>query len=167
MTIGNRIRDKRMALGLSVDDLAALLGKNRATVYRYENGNIENLPIGVLEPLAHALQTTPGYLIGWTEDDYDWDRDLDNRLAAVAGDRWEELVKQNHGDKAAAWKDWKNIERDQAAEAARSSALPAGATLFNPQQVAPLLGCSPSSSGGRGESFSSLSSSRLSSYTAV
>ena len=98
MTIGNRIRDKRMELGLSVDDLAAMLGKNRATVYRYENGNIENLPIGVLEPLAHALQTTPGYLIGWTEDDYDWDRDLDNRLAAVAGDRWEELVKQNHGD---------------------------------------------------------------------
>lgn len=140
MTIGNRIRDKRMELGLSVDDLAAMLGKNRATVYRYENGNIENLPIGVLEPLAHALQTTPGYLIGWTEDDYDWDRDLGNRLAAVAGDRWEELVKQNHGDKAAAWKDWKSIERNQAAEAARSSALPAGATLFNPQQVAPLLG---------------------------
>ena len=76
MTIGNRIRDKRMALGLSVDDLAEMLGKNRATVYRYENGNIENLPIGVLEPLAHALQTTPGYLIGWP------------RWRGIAGKSW-------------------------------------------------------------------------------
>lgn len=64
MTIGDRIRAKRQNLGLSVDELAARLGKNRATVYRYENGDIENLPVGVLEPLATALETTPAYLIG-------------------------------------------------------------------------------------------------------
>lgn len=64
MTIGDRIRAKRQDLGLSVDELAARLGKNRATVYRYENGDIENLPVGVLEPLATALETTPAYLIG-------------------------------------------------------------------------------------------------------
>ena len=64
MTIGDRIRAKRQDLGLSVDELAARLGKNRATVYRYENGNIENLPVGILEPLATALETTPAYLIG-------------------------------------------------------------------------------------------------------
>lgn len=64
MTIGDRIRAKRQDLGLSVDELAARLGKNRATVYRYENGNIESLPVGILEPLATALETTPAYLIG-------------------------------------------------------------------------------------------------------
>lgn len=67
-TIGERIHKRRLELGLSVDDLAAVLGKNRATVYRYENSSISNLPSGVLEPLARALQTTPEALMGWSED---------------------------------------------------------------------------------------------------
>lgn len=65
MTMGNRIRKRRKELNLSVEELARLLGKNRATVYRYENGNIENLPTTVLLPIAKALNTTPAYLMGW------------------------------------------------------------------------------------------------------
>ncbi len=68
MTIGARIRARRQDLGLSVDELAARLGKNRATVYRYENGDIENLPVGILAPLASALETTEAYLIGLAND---------------------------------------------------------------------------------------------------
>ena len=68
MTIGERIKRQRQFLGLSVDELAARLNKNRATVYRYESNDIENLPLSVLEPLARALQTTPGYLMGWSSD---------------------------------------------------------------------------------------------------
>lgn len=64
MTIGDRIRSRRQELGFSVDELATRLGKNRATVYRYENGDIENLPVGILEPLASALGTSEAYLIG-------------------------------------------------------------------------------------------------------
>lgn len=40
---------------------------DRATIYRYERGDIENLPLDVLEPLANALETTPGYLMGWED----------------------------------------------------------------------------------------------------
>lgn len=65
MTIGNRIRKRRKEMNLSVEELARLLGKNRATVYRYENGDIENLPTTILEPIAKALNTTPTYLMGW------------------------------------------------------------------------------------------------------
>lgn len=65
MTIGQKIKELRQQLNMSVDDLATKLGKNRATIYRYERGDIENLPLDVLEPLANALETTPGYLMGW------------------------------------------------------------------------------------------------------
>lgn len=65
MTIGKRIKSLRKKRGMSIDDLAAKLGKNRTTLYRYENGDIENLPLGVLNPLAEALDTTPGHLMGW------------------------------------------------------------------------------------------------------
>lgn len=68
MTIGERIKQRRIELGLSVDDIAARLGKNRATIYRYENSDIENLPTTILEPLAKILDTTPAYLIGWEKE---------------------------------------------------------------------------------------------------
>ena len=64
MKIGERIKAKRVSMGLTVDQLADRIGKNRATIYRYENGDIENLPISVLGPLADALGLTPADLFG-------------------------------------------------------------------------------------------------------
>lgn len=67
MTVGDRIRLLRKEKGISVDKLAELIGKDRATIYRYESKDIENMPTGVLGPLAKALGTTPQYLMGWSE----------------------------------------------------------------------------------------------------
>lgn len=77
MTVGSRIREFRKRLGLSVDDVAEKLGKNRATIYRYESDDIENLPAPILEPLAKVLQTTPAELMGWQEE---------KRNASASGD---------------------------------------------------------------------------------
>ena len=68
MNIGDRIKNRRKELGLSADDLAQKIRKDRATVYRYESKQIESLPITVLKPLAIALQTTEAYLMGWEEE---------------------------------------------------------------------------------------------------
>lgn len=65
MNIGQRIKERRKELGISADDLAGRLGKDRSTIYRYEKGDIENLPLDILEPIATALSTTPQYLMGW------------------------------------------------------------------------------------------------------
>ena len=65
MTVGKRIKNRRKNLRMSVDKLATKLNKNRATIYRYEKSDIENLPIHILESLAEALDTTPQYLMGW------------------------------------------------------------------------------------------------------
>ena len=67
MEIGERIKQRRLELNLTVDELAKRLGKNRATIYRYESNDIENFPTTILEPLAKALNTTPAYLMGWEE----------------------------------------------------------------------------------------------------
>lgn len=68
MTVGERIKLRRQELGMSVDDLALKLGKNRATVYRYESDEIENLPINVIEPLSQILNVSPAYLMGWKNE---------------------------------------------------------------------------------------------------
>ena len=65
MTIGKRIKDRRTQLKMSADELGKRLGKDRSTIYRYEKGDIENLPLDILEPIAAALGTTPQYLMGW------------------------------------------------------------------------------------------------------
>ena len=61
MTIGQRIKNRRKELHLTADDLAEKLGKDRSTIYRYENGDIGNFPTDILEPLAKILKTTPAY----------------------------------------------------------------------------------------------------------
>lgn len=68
MNTGDRIKQRRLELGLTVDDLANKINKSRATIYRYENGDIENMPTTVLEPLAKALNTSPADLMGWGDD---------------------------------------------------------------------------------------------------
>lgn len=65
MSIGKRIKERRKELKISADELAKRLGKDRSTIYRYEKGDIENMPIDILEPIAAALNTSPSYLMGW------------------------------------------------------------------------------------------------------
>lgn len=67
MTIGERIKARRLELGFSADDVARKLGKNRSTIFRYESSDIEKLPTAVLEKLASVLHTTPAFLMGWEE----------------------------------------------------------------------------------------------------
>lgn len=71
MNIGQRIKERRIALGMTADKLGEKLGKNRSTIYRYENGDIENMPLDILKPIAEALQTTPAWLMGWEQDQID------------------------------------------------------------------------------------------------
>ena len=67
MNIGQRIKQRRKELKISADELGKRLGKDRSTIFRYEKGDIENLPLDILEPIAEILQTTPQYLMGWEE----------------------------------------------------------------------------------------------------
>lgn len=67
MTTGQRIRNRRKQIGLSAERLADILNVSPATIYRYENGDIEKVPGDLLAPIASALQTTPAFLMGWED----------------------------------------------------------------------------------------------------
>lgn len=85
MNIGDKIKQRRLELDLSVDELAKKINKNRATIYRYENNEIENLPLSTLEPLADALETTPAYLMGWEEKHSSVDLDFFEEILSSIG----------------------------------------------------------------------------------
>jgi len=63
-----RIKERRIRLNLSYQDLADKTGISKSTLQRYETGFIKNLPIDKLEILAFALNASPSYLMGWKEE---------------------------------------------------------------------------------------------------
>lgn len=67
MTTGERMKQRRKEIGLSAEKVAESLGVSPATIYRYEKGDIEKVPVDIFAELAKILQTTPAYLMGWEE----------------------------------------------------------------------------------------------------
>jgi transcriptional regulator with XRE-family HTH domain len=68
MNVGERIKQRRLELGLSQDELAKKVGyKSRSSINKIELSR--DLPLKKVELMAKALDTTPGYLMGWIEMD--------------------------------------------------------------------------------------------------
>lgn len=63
-----RIKNRRKELNLSYQELADRTGLSKSTLQRYETGDIANIPLSKIETLAKGLQTTPQYIMGWTEN---------------------------------------------------------------------------------------------------
>lgn len=61
----SKLKELRKSKGLTLDELAELIGTSKQTIHRYENGIITNVPPEKVEGLANALGTTPGELMGW------------------------------------------------------------------------------------------------------
>lgn len=89
MTIGQRIKQRRIELGLSQEQLAHKLGnKSRASVCTVENDK-EDLTSDRIRKYAEALETTPAYIMGWE------DKNGDLTVLGQLGDSYEkqELLK--------------------------------------------------------------------------
>lgn len=68
MDFGQKIRARRIDLGLTLEEVAEAVGVAKATVQRWESGSIKNLRRDKLDPLADALNTTTAYLQGYIDD---------------------------------------------------------------------------------------------------
>lgn len=70
VNIGERIKARRQELGMSAEQLASKIGVSPATIYRYENNDISHMGVDKLPPIAAALATTPGCLMGWEPESW-------------------------------------------------------------------------------------------------
>lgn len=109
-----RIRELCKKNGTSIFKLEKQLGFGNGVIGRWDK-SVPNY--ARLSAVAEALQTTPEYLTGRSEDPYPWDRDPDDRLANVAGPRWDALLDAYDGDYSRAWAALESVEQDQKAEA--------------------------------------------------
>ena len=68
MSIGERIKNRREALGMTQEELALKLGySSRSSINKIES-NERNLKQSKIKAIADALGTTPGYIMGWDEE---------------------------------------------------------------------------------------------------
>lgn len=68
MTVGERIKQRRLDLGLSQDELAKKVGyKSRFSINKIELSR--DLPLRKVKEMARVLDTTPGYLMGWDNEE--------------------------------------------------------------------------------------------------
>ena len=111
----NRIKKLRQERGLSVQELADMIGKNRATVYRYENGDIENMSSKAMHDLASVLNTTPMYLMGVYDDPYDYEEDPDSILSEVPDSFRREMLDQGKSVREI-YNAWQGIEQSASEE---------------------------------------------------
>jgi len=66
--IGERIKARREALDLTLDDVAAVIGVHKSTIQRYEGGRIKRIKLPVIESIAGALSANPDWLVGNVDD---------------------------------------------------------------------------------------------------
>ena len=66
--VGERIRERRTELKLSMPELGKRLGVNKSTIQRYETDGVNPNRSMIINGLADALQTTPEWLTGLSEE---------------------------------------------------------------------------------------------------
>ena len=67
--MAQRIKTLRQEKGLTLEQVADIVGVGKSTVRKWETGMIANMRRDKIADLAKALGTTPAYLMGWKEED--------------------------------------------------------------------------------------------------
>lgn len=63
-----RLRQRRLDLDLTLEDVGNVAGISRSAVQKYEKGIIKNVYVSAVEQFAKALRCNPAYLMGWVDD---------------------------------------------------------------------------------------------------
>jgi transcriptional regulator with XRE-family HTH domain len=119
MKTGERIKMLRKEKHISAESIAVAAKVSPATIYRYENGDIAEVPLEKAEAIATALNTTVAYLTGKLETDLRAldieiryhghagvelvDLDIPGVSARYSSDRWQRL--QERDDFKTVWSD--------------------------------------------------------------
>lgn len=67
--MAQKIKELRQERGLTLEQVANVVGVGKSTVRKWETGMIANMRRDKIAALAQALGTTPAYLMGWEDED--------------------------------------------------------------------------------------------------
>ena len=65
MEMGERIKERRLQMKYTQEELAEKLGLQKSAIAKYENGRVENIKRSTIQKMATILECSPAYLMGW------------------------------------------------------------------------------------------------------
>lgn len=86
-SMSQRIKDLRREKGLTLEQVADIVGVGKSTVRKWETGMIANMKRDKIAALAKALGTTPAFLMGWKEEEADDKKISPDELALTEGEK--------------------------------------------------------------------------------
>ena len=105
MFSSERLKARRLAMGLTLEEVGEVAGISRSAVQKYEKGIIKNIYTSTIEAFAQALHCSPAYLTCWTDDPLEGMRQPENSV----------VLQKDEADILEAWR--------EATDSARESAL--------------------------------------------
>lgn len=69
MNMSDRIKSRRLQMGLTQEELATKLGLQKSAIAKYENGRVENIKRSIIQQMADVLECSPAYLMGWDDQE--------------------------------------------------------------------------------------------------
>ncbi|MEG0273394.1 MAG: helix-turn-helix transcriptional regulator [Hydrogenoanaerobacterium sp.] len=63
----DRLKKRRIDMGITLQEIADAIGVEKPTVQRYESGKINKIDTITVEKLSTAIKCSPAYLMGWQD----------------------------------------------------------------------------------------------------
>ena len=78
--MGQRINQKRLEMGLTMEELGKMVGVGASAVNKWEKGNVENLKRSTIQKLADIFNCSPVWLMGYVDKDLTEEERLRNQI---------------------------------------------------------------------------------------
>ena len=75
MEMQDRIKERRIQLGYTQEELAKKLGLQKSAIAKYENGRVENIKRSIILKMSEVLDCSPCYLMA-LDDEETWKPDF-------------------------------------------------------------------------------------------
>ncbi len=68
MNLGNKLKQRRLELDMTLEEVGNIVGVSKSTVQKWETGDIENMRRDKIALLAKALKVSPLFIMGIEEE---------------------------------------------------------------------------------------------------
>lgn len=86
MEFKDLVKKRRLELNLTMEELGNRVGVSKATIQRYESGEIQNVKRDKIAKLAKALEVSPAYLMDWEDNIVEEDKEIVSQALSL-GDK--------------------------------------------------------------------------------
>ena len=69
MLMAERIKELRLAAGLTQEELGEKIGLQKSAIAKYENGRVENIKRSTIQAMADLFGVKPSYILGFDEEE--------------------------------------------------------------------------------------------------